>query len=118
MDWEKFSKIADIFSVLGFLASLVLFFMSHSIFKKLNCQKQDYTLVRKDMKASLMAARNNIFEDKIYDLHMRSDLRAKLFECRQRFSFILGPCGIWHLQRSIQILNKGIPNVDYLMPTY
>lgn len=116
MSWIDFSKIADVFSILSFIASVALFLMSHSVFKELNYQKEDYVLAREDIKASLIAARENIFDDKIYDLRMRSDLRAKLFECRQRFFFLLRPSGLWHMQKSICILNKGITrkNADIL----
>lgn len=112
MPWEIFSKISDVLGVLSCFASVTSCIMAHSIFKKMDYQRVDYEKERVKTQSALMALRQNIWEDNLRDMRIRSELRTALFTYRQNYFFILSPVCHYHLSQSISILKVGITDTN------
>lgn len=118
------STIADIFGILSFFMSIVLFILSHSLFKNMKEQRLDYNEERFKIQSDLIALRDNIWEDNLDDIKTRSKLRQALYSYRNRYWFIAFPFRLYHIQRSLHFIKGPIKSqckeslcnhIDYLI---
>lgn len=100
------STIADILGILSFLISVVVFIMSHSIFKYVSLQRQEYDDERTQLQSSLLALRNNIWKDNISGIKIRSKLRTELYTYLQKYWKISSPICLFHIFRALRICRK------------
>ena len=121
------STIADIFGILSFLMSVIVFIISHSIFKYVEMQKKEYDDERIQLQTSLIAIRNNIWKDNLTGLKIRSKLRTELYTYLQKYWKISSPICLFHIFRSIRICRKDFDNsqqeklcasIDYLIARF
>ena len=121
------SNIADILGIVSCVMSFILFSMSHSIFKNINYQQKEYNEERLELQIALEALRQNIWDDNLSDISIRSKLRTELYKYRQKYWKISSPICIFHLFRGLRIIQKGItPNnkeqlcdsIDYLIARF
>lgn len=118
------STIADIAGILSFCMSIILFVLSHSLFKNATEQRKEYNSERLDIQSDLISLRDNIWEDNLDTLKIRSKLRQALYSYRNRYWFIAFPFRLFHIQRSLHYIKKPIPthkkeilcnHIDYLI---
>lgn len=118
------STIADIAGILSFGMSIILFILSHSLFKNAAEQRADYNKERLNIQTDLISLRDNIWEDNLDNLAIRSKLRQALYSYRNRYWFIAFPFRLYHIQRSLHYIKKPIPpskkevlcnHIDYLI---
>ena len=102
------STIADIAGILSFCMSIILFVLSHSLFKNATEQRQDYNRERLKIQSDLISLRDNIWEDNLDNLKIRSKLRQALYSYRNRYWFIAFPFRLFHIQRSLHFIKKPI----------
>lgn len=100
--------IADVIGIIGGIASFITFLLSRSIFKNISIQKQDYNEQRKYIQTTLMALRQNIWEDNLDNIKIRSQMREALFSYFNKYWSISSPRCIYHLLRSIHYSKKPI----------
>lgn len=119
--------IADILGILSFFMSIIVFFISHSIFKQIKYQRQEYDDERIQLQTSLIAIRNNILKDKLSDLKIRSKLRTELYTYLQKYWKISSPTCLFHIFRCLKICKKDFNNskkekicesIDYLIARF
>lgn len=118
------STIADVAGILSFCMSIVLFVLSHSLLKNATEQKVDYNNERLNIQSDLISLRDNIWEDNLDTLEIRSKLRQALYSYRNRYWFIAFPFRLYHIQISLHYIKQPIPNnkkeklcnhIDYLI---
>ena len=102
------STIADIAGILSFCMSIVLFILSHSLLKNSTEQRKDYNTNRLRIQSDLISLRDNILEDRLDNLKIRSQLRQALYSYRNRYWFIAFPFRLFHIQRSLRFINGTI----------
>lgn len=109
-----FSFIADVITIIGFVISVLTFVSTHTILKNTSYQRTEYENERRNIQSSLMALRDNIWEDNVtLTLKFRSKIRTELFSYRQKYLVISSlPC-IYHLTRAIRLCNNEILNAKY-----
>ncbi len=121
------SDIADILGIVSCVMSFILFSMSHSIFKNINYQQREYNEERLELQIALEALRQNIWDDNLSDISIRSKLRTELYKYRQKYWKISSPICIFHLFRGLRIIQKGITqnnkeqlcdSIDYLIARF
>nr|QRW39690.1 hypothetical protein [bacterium] len=104
--------------------SIILFVLSHSLFKNATEQRKEYNSERLDIQSDLISLRDNIWEDNLDTLKIRSKLRQALYSYRNRYWFIAFPFRLFHIQRSLHYIKKPIPahkkeilckHIDYLI---
>lgn len=122
-----FSTIADILTVISFFMSLIVFFMSHSIFKYVKMQRKEYDDERIQLQTSLVAIRNNIWKDNLTGIKIRSKLRTELYTYLLKYWKISSPICLIHIFRSLKICRKDFSNrqreklcesIDYLIARF
>lgn len=106
------STIADIAGILSFFMSIILFILSHSLFKNATEQRMDYNDQRLKLQSDLISLRDNIWEDNLDTLKIRSELRQALYSYRNRYWFIAFPFRLFHIQRSLHYIKKPIQQCD------
>ena len=75
-----FSIIADIVSIVSCVVSVLTFISTHTILKNTKYQRTEYENERRNIQSSLMALRDNIWEDNVeLTLKFRSKIRTELF---------------------------------------
>lgn len=118
------STIADIAGILSFFMSIILFILSRSLFKNATEQRKEYNSKRLEIQSELISLRDNIWEDNLDNLKIRSKLRQALYSYRNRYWFIAFPFRLYHIQRSLHYIKKTIPSnkkenlckhIDYLI---
>lgn len=119
--------LADIAGLLSFFMSIVLFIYSHSILKNATEQRIDYNKERLEIQSELISLRDNILEDQLDNMKIRSKLRQILYSYRNRYWFISFPSRLYHIQCSLYYSKKTtIPqnkketlcnHIDYLIGT-
>lgn len=102
------STLADIAGILSFIASIFVFIFSHSLFKNMSEQRSEYNKDRIAIQSDLIALRDNIWEDNLDSLEIRSKLRQALYSYRNRYWFISFPFRWFHIQRSLHYIKKPI----------
>lgn len=119
--------IADIFTVLSFFMSIIVFFMSHSIFKYIKMQRKEYDDERIQLQTSLIAIRNNIWKDNLTGIKIRSKLRTEFYTYLLKYWKISSPICLFHIFRSLRICRKDFNNnqkeklcesIDYLIARF
>lgn len=121
------STIADISGILSFVMSIVLFGISHSILKDATEKRKDYNAERINIQTDLIALRDNIWEDRIDNIKIRSQLRQALYSYRNRYWFIAFPFRLFHIERSLRLIKGSVipenkketlcNHLDYLIGT-
>lgn len=118
------STIADIAGIISCLVSFVIFLMSRSLFKHATEQREDYNKERLIIQSDLISLRDNIWDDNLDNLEIRSKLRQALYSYRNRYWFIAFPFRLLHIQRSLHYIKGPIPHdkkeklcnhIDYLI---
>lgn len=118
------STVADIAGILSFFMSIILFILSRSLFKNATEQRKEYNSKRLEIQSELVSLRDNIWEDNLDNLKIRSKLRQALYSYRNRYWFIAFPFRLYHIQRSLHYIKKPIPankkellcnHIDYLI---
>lgn len=118
------SNIADIFGILSFIMSIVLFIITNSIFKNVQSQKNEYIKEQFSLKTNLQALRQNIWDDSLDSIEIRSKLRTELFTYRQNYWKILSPICHYRIHKSLRYIKTDIKpknrealcvNIDYLV---
>ena len=100
------SIAADILGIISCVMSFLLFIMSKTILKNIQTQRSEYEQERFQLQTSLAALRMNIWYDGLLTTEIRSKLRTDLFTYRQKYLELSSiPC-LFHLFRSLHILNK------------
>ena len=121
------STIADILAVLSFFTSIIVFFMSHSIFKYVKMQRKEYDDERIQLQTSLIAIRNNIWKDNLTGIKIRSKLRTELYTYLLKYWKISSPICLFHIFRSLRICRKNFntnqkerlcESIDYLIARF
>lgn len=121
------STIADILGILSFLMSVILFIISHSIFKYVKIQRKEYDDERTQLQTSLIALRNNIWKDNLTGLKIRSKLRTELYTYLQKYWKISSLFCLFHIFRSLRICRKDFTpkqkeklceSIDYLIARF
>ena len=100
-----FSIIADIVSIVSCVVSVLTFISTHTILKNTKYQRTEYENERRNIQSSLMALRDNIWED---TLKFRSKIRTELFSYRQKYLVISSLHCIYHLSRAIRLCTSEI----------
>ena len=100
------STIADILGIISCFISFLLFIMSKTILKNLQTQRKEYEQERFQLQTSLAALRMNIWDDNLLNDEIKSKLRTDLFTYRQKYLEISSISCLFHLFRSLRILNK------------
>lgn len=100
------STIADIAGILSFFMSIILFILSRSLFKNATEQRKEYNSKRLEIQSELISLRDNIWEDNLDNLKIRSKLRQALYSYRNRYWFIAFPFRLYHIQRSLHYIKK------------
>lgn len=106
------STIADITGILSFCISIVLFVLSHSLWKNSTEQRRDYNANRLEIQSDLMSLRDNIWRDQLDNMEIRSKLRQALYSYRNRYWFIAFPFRLFHIQQSLHFINGPIKEED------
>lgn len=106
------STIADIAGILSFFMSIVLFILSHSLFKNAAEQRREYNDKRLEIQSDLIGLRDNIWEDQLDNIKIRSQLRQALYSYRNQYWFIAFPFRLFHIQRSLRFINGSIKEED------
>lgn len=106
------STIADIAGILSFFMSIVLFILSHSLFKNAAEQRREYNDKRLEIQSDLIGLRDNIWEDQLDNIKIRSQLRQALYSYRNQYWFIAFPFRLFHIQRSLHFINGPIKEED------
>lgn len=118
------SIASDIIGILGGLVGFATFIFSRSIFKNVTMQKHDYNEERKDIQTTLYALRQNIWDDNLDNIKIRSQMRQALFSYFNKYWSISSIRCIFHLLQSIHYAKKPIKkdnkeklciNLDYLI---
>lgn len=118
------SIASDIVGILGGLVGFATFIFSKSVFKNVTMQKHDYNEERKDIQTTLYALRQNIWDDNLDNIKIRSQMRQALFSYFNKYWSILSIRCILHLLKSIHYAKKPIKkgkkeklciNLDYLI---
>ena len=118
------SFIADIAGIISCLISFILFVLSHSLLRNSTEQRIDYNRERINIQSDLISLRDNIWEDKLDNIKIRSKLRQALYSYRNRYWFIAFPFRLYHIQCSLHYIKKSIPDdkkeklcnhIDYLI---
>lgn len=118
------SFLADISGILSCICSVFFFIMSRSIFKNIKQQKSIYNSERIDLQSTLISLRENILDDCIDNMHLRSELRQSLYSYQHKYWNILSPVCIYHIRKSIKTSKNKIPkdkiedlciSLDYLV---
>ena len=118
------STIADIVGILSFFMSIILFIISHTLLKNATEQRRDYNKERFDIQSDLISLRDNIWDDNLDNLEIRSKLRQALYSYKNKYWFIAFPFRLYHIQRSLHYIKGPIPNekketlcnhIDYLI---
>ena len=121
------STIADILGILSFVISVIVFIMSHSIFKYVKTQQKEYNDERLQLQTSLIAIRNNIWKDNLTNLKIRSKLRTELYTYLQKYWKISSPFCLFHIFRSLKLCKKDFNDsekeklcmsIDYLIARF
>lgn len=105
MNWVIFSRFADILGIISFILSLGIF---HKIYAKAATQKEIYKEERNDLLASLLALRQNIWNDNLISIQIQDTLQTKVFEYQLKYLFISSPRCVFHAFRCTHLLKKGI----------
>ena len=104
-----FSIIADIVSIVSCVVSVLTFISTHTILKNTKYQRTEYENERRNIQSSLMALRDNIWEDNVeLTLKFRSKIRTELFSYRQKYLVISSLHCIYHLSRAIRLCTSEI----------
>ena len=104
-----FSIIADIVSIVSCVVSVLTFISTHTILKNTKYQRTEYENERRNIQSSLMALRDNIWEDNVeLTLKFRSTIRTELFSYRQKYLVISSLHCIYHLSRAIRLCTSEI----------
>lgn len=118
------STIADVAGIFSFFMSIVLFILSRSLFKNATEHRADYNRERLNIQSDLVALRDNIWQDNLDNIKIRSQLRQALYSYRNRYWFIAFPFRLYHIQRSLHYIKRPINNnkketlcnhIDYLI---
>lgn len=118
------STIADIAGIISCFVSLIIFLLSHSLLKNSTEQRADYNKERFDIQSDLISLRDNIWEDNLDTIELRSKLRQALYSYRNKYWFIAFPFRLYHIQRSLHYIKAPIPSnkkellcnhIDYLI---
>lgn len=118
------STIADWAGILSFIMTIILFILSHSLFKNMSEQRKDYNEKRIEIQTDLISLRDNIWCDDLDSIEIRSKLRQSLYSYRNRYWFIAFPFRLYHIQRSLTYIKGPIQNkhkeslcnhIDYLI---
>lgn len=121
------SNIADILGIVSCIMSFILFLMSRSIFRNISYQQKAYNEERLELQIALEALRQNIWDDNLSSLSIRSKLRTELYKYRQKYWKISSPLCILHICRGLRITQKGITqnnkeqlcdSIDYLIARF
>lgn len=121
------STIADILGIFSFLMSVIVFVISHSIFKYVETQRKEYDDERTQLQTSLIAIRNNIWKDNLTGLKIRSKLRTELYTYLQKYWKISSPTCLFHIFRSLKLCRKDFndsqkeklcESIDYLIARF
>lgn len=116
--------ISDIAGILSFIMSIILFCISHSILKYSKQQRKDYNSERHSIQSDLIALRDNIVEDNLYNKKIRSHLRQTIYSYRIKYWFISFPFCLYHIQLSLFLLKETLDDkhtemlckhIDYLI---
>lgn len=118
------STFADIIGIISFAISLITLCLSHSLFKNMAEQRQDYNEERFNIQSDLISLRDNIWKDNLDSLEIRSKLRQSLYSYRNRYWFIAFPYRLFHIQMSLHYIKGPIQSknkeklcnhIDYLI---
>lgn len=124
---QTLSVIADIAGILGLIVSIILIIKSEAIRKELDSQKTDYAKEQKSIKINLIGLRNNVWQDNLLTIPIKSQIRTELFKYQQKFCRLLRKKDRKTIDASIKILdgnsesiNKEIlcKNIDYLIARF
>ena len=102
------STVANIIGIVGGVVSFITFLLSRSIFEDISIQKQDYNEQRKHIQTTLMALRQNIWDDALDNIKIRSQMREALFSYFNKYWSISSFRCIYHLLRSTHYSKKPI----------
>lgn len=106
------STIADILGILSFLMSVVVFIMSHSIFKYIQSQRKEYNNERIQLQSSLKAIRKNILDDNLVDIKIRSKLREQFNTYLLKYWKISSPLCLYHIMRTLRMCRNDLTDVQ------
>lgn len=95
------SVIADYVGIAAGILSFISVLLSRSIFKNVSIQKHDYNEERIHIQSTLMALRQNIWDDNLDNIKIRSQMREALFSYFNKYWSISTPRCIYHLLKSI-----------------
>lgn len=121
------SNIADVLGILSFMMSIVLFVITNSIFRNVKFQRSEYAKEHLTLQTNLEALRQNIWDDSLDDIEIRSKLRTELFTYRQNYWKILSPVCHYRIYKSLFFIKTEIKpedreslclNIDYLVARF
>lgn len=119
--------VADVMGILSFFISAITLLVSHTIFKNISRQQTEYNSERLELQLTLIALRQNIWDDDLSDISIRSKLRTELYKYRQKYWKISSLTCLWHIFRALQITRNGInsnnreklcTSIDYLIARF
>ena len=111
--------VSDIAGIISCFVTFILFVLSHSLLKNSTEQRIDYNNERINIQSELISLRDNIWEDNLDTLMVRSKLRQALYSYRDRYWFIAFPFRLY-----LHYIKKPIPkdkkeklcnHIDYLI---
>ena len=105
------SVIADIFGILSFVCSIILWIKSDALSAQIDMQKGYYIKEQKAIRQRLTVLRAAILEDGLTSRIITSDIRTELYTYRQNYSRLLNPFTQCRLLYFLQLLDKPLSDV-------
>ena len=87
---QNLSFVADIFGILSFIVTIVLWIKFDRINNEIKQQRSDYIQNQQAIKSNLLALRDNLLYDGLKDLKTRSKLRTELYTYKFNLNHIIG----------------------------
>ena len=103
---ETLSLIADICGVFSLVFAFAIWRSAKNIKEQLNVYKRN----QKDIVVRLMANRENLYQDGLYAINIRSSLRTELFSIQKNYSSLLSVRERAVIRATLSTLQKTKPS--------
>lgn len=105
MSWTTFSRICDI---LGFISFFLSIGILKKVYAKTESQKETYKNEREELLCSIIALRQNIWDDGLLTSSIQDNLQSKIYEFQMKYSLISSLRCSFHLYRCSHLLKSEI----------
>lgn len=105
MSWTTFSRICDI---LGFISFFLSIGILKKVYAKTESQKETCKNEREELLCSIIALRQNIWDDGLLTSSIQDNLQSKIYEFQMKYSLISSLRCSFHLYRCSHLLKSEI----------